>query len=496
MKNILIVSILATVAASASAATPTSRHVYDLSDYGAKPDGKTLCTAAIQKAIDECSAQGGGTVRLSGGQFLSGTVFMKSKVTLEIAEGSTLLGSKDLKDYPLTRPAYRSYTDNYTERSVIYGEELTDIAIKGKGVFDGQGASFEVTRSFKLRPYGIRLVRCTNVTVEDLKLRNSAMWMQHYLACDGVTIRNISVLSHCNANNDGLDIDSCRKVLVEGCVIDSGDDAICLKSTSPRACQDVTIRNCTVASQGNAIKCGTESVGGFKNVTISHCTVKAPSAEGRDRRRNLGFAGVALEIVDGGTMDQVNVSDIEIEGTKAPIFIRLGDRGRPYKQDALRPGVGVLRNVTISGIRASTTNAMGCAVAGIKGHPIESLTLRDIRIKFPGNGLATDSLRSFGEKADAYPEFKMFAQRLPAYGFYFWHVRGLSISDMALTTAAPDGRPAVGLEDASNVSMDGKAIADGGNLPPGFARVQGKQADPEEAKKAPPPGRAASQPEK
>jgi polygalacturonase len=225
MKTILIISILATVTASAPAAMPSSQQVYDPTDYGAKADGKTLCTAAIQKAIDECSAQGGGTVRLSGGQFLSGTVFMKSKVTLEIAEGGTLLGSKDLKDYPLTRPAYRSYTDNYTERSVIYGEELTDIAIKGKGVFDGQGASFEVTRSFKLRPYGIRLVRCTNVTVEDLKLRNSAMWMQHYLACDGVTIRNISVLSHSNANNDGLDIDSCRKVLVEGCVIDSGDDA-------------------------------------------------------------------------------------------------------------------------------------------------------------------------------------------------------------------------------------------------------------------------------
>jgi polygalacturonase len=493
MKDILIISILATV--TASAATPSSRHVYDPTDYGAKPDGKTLCTAAIQKAIDECSAQGGGTVRLSGGRFLSGTVFMKSKVTLEIAEGSTLLGSKDLKDYPLTRPDYRSYTDNYTERSVIYGEELTDIAIKGKGAFDGQGESFEITRSFKLRPYGIRLVRCTNVTVEDLKMRNSAMWMQHYLACDGVTIRNITVLSHSNANNDGLDIDSCQKVLVEGCVIDSGDDAICLKSTSPRACEDVTIRNCTVASQGNAIKCGTESVGGFKNVTISHCTVKAPSSEGRFRVRNTGLAGVALEIVDGGTMDQVNVSDIEIEGTMVPIFIRLGDRGRPYQQDAPRPGVGVLRNVTISGIRASSTDAMGCAVAGLKGHPIESLTLRDIRIQFPGNGLATDRLRSFDEKARAYPECKMFAKRLPAYGFYFWHVRGLAIIDMALTTTAADARPAVGLEDASNVSMDGKALADGGDLPPGVARVQGKQADPADAPKAPPPGRTARQPE-
>lgn len=225
---------------------------------------------------------------------------MKSKVTLEIAEGGTLLGSKDLKDYPLTRPAYRSYTD-------------------------------------------------------------------------------------------------------------------CLKSTSPSACQDVTIRNCTVASQGNVIKCGTESVGGFKNVTISHCTVKAPSSEGRFRVRNIGLAGVALEIVDGGTMDQVNVSDIETEGTMVPIFVRLGDRGRPHQQDAPRPGVGVLRNVTISGIRASCTDAMGCAVAGLKGHPIEGLTLRDIRIKFPGNGLATDSLRSFDEKARAYPECKMFAKRLPAY---------------------------------------------------------------------------------
>ena len=126
---------------------------YDVTDFGAKGDGLTLCTEAIQKAIDRCSADGGGTVRLPAGTFLSGTIVMKSGVTLHLDSGSVLLGSKDLSHYPAKIPAYRSYTDNYTDKSLIYGEKLERIGIVGRGTIDGQGASFE--GPYKVRPYTI-----------------------------------------------------------------------------------------------------------------------------------------------------------------------------------------------------------------------------------------------------------------------------------------------------------------------------------------------------
>jgi parallel beta-helix repeat protein len=426
-----------------------SKRVYNPVDYGAVPDGQTLCTASIQKAIDVCAANDGGVVRLSGGKFLSGTIFMKSNITLEIAEGSTLLGSTNLEDYPVTVPAFRSYTDKYTEKSLIYGENLSNIALTGKGTFDGQGKHFK--GAFKLRPFGIRLIKCAKVTVENITLRNSPMWMQHYLACDDVTIRYITVWNHCNKNNDGIDIDGCHNVLIENCKIDSDDDGICFKSTSHRACEGITVRNCTVSSHGNAIKCGTESNGGFKDIKISHCTIKPSADKTAIHGRVAGLAGIALEIVDGGVMDQITVSDIEIKGTTAPLFVRLGNRGRRYKKDMKQPRVGSLRNVTISDIKASTDSVMGCAIAGITNNPIENLTLKNISISFPGGGKAEDRTRRFKETPGSYPECKMFGERLPAYGLYFWHVKGVTLENIELTARTADEREAMIMENLEGI---------------------------------------------
>jgi hypothetical protein len=296
------------------------------------------------------------------------------------------------------------------------------------------------------------------------------MWMQHYLACDDVTIRNITVWNHCNKNNDGIDIDSCHNVLIENCIIDSDDDAICFKSTAsaaPRACEGITVRNCTVSSHCNAIKCGTESSGGFKDMKISHCTIKPSAAKTKIYGRPAGKAGIALEIVDGGTMENINVSDIDITGTAAPIFVRLGDRARRFKKDMPRPKVGKLRNVTISDIKASTDSVMGCPIAGLTDHPIENLTLKNISISFPGGGKEEDRTRSFDEKPGNYPSCTMFAARLPAYGLYCWHVEGLKLENVELTTKKTDERSAIVLEDVSNILIDGKAVRSLRNLPPG-----------------------------
>ncbi len=380
-----------------------------------------------------------------------------------------LLGSTSLDDYPPTIPAYRSYTDNYTERSLLYGENVANVAIAGKGAIDGQGAAFE--GEWKLRPYLIRVITSTNIQVRDITLRNSPMWMQHYLACDNVTIQGISVYNHCNRNNDFVDIDGCSDVLIENCIGDTDDDGITLKSTSARPCRNVTVLNCTVSSHCNAIKCGTESSGGFQNITIANCTVK-PSADAEPIfGRPAGLAGIALEVVDGGLMESVTVTGIDIEGTLAPIFLRLGDRARPFVKGGAKPGVGRIRNVTIRDIRASGAGSMGCAIAALPGHPIQNLTLENLTMSFAGGGASDDIVRTFDEKRAEYPECKMFAPRLPAYGLYFWHVRNLTLNNLVLTAETPDARPAVAIQDGQNVIYDGQPLGREGDLPDGVLLI-------------------------
>jgi hypothetical protein len=420
--------------------TIAAEELYDVRDYGAKPGGKTLCTKSIQKAIDACSESGGGTVYLPPGTYLSGTIYFKSNVTLRLATGCTLLGSKNLKDYPPTVQAFRSYTDNYTDKSLIYGENVERIAITGSGTIDGQGAS--IKGPYKVRPYMIRFSQCRNVTVKDITLRNSPMWVQHYLACDDVRITGVTVRSLVNHNNDGINIDSCRRVIISDCNIESGDDAIVLKSTSARICREVVVNNCVLSTRCNALKMGTESNGGFKNIVMTCCSIY-------DTR----LAGVALEIVDGGTMDRVVVSNITMSNIGTPIFIRLGNRARPFKKDMETPGIGIMRNITISNIEATGANPTGCAISGLPEAKIENLTLNNLRLSFEGGGTKADAEREIPEKPAGYPEYSMFG-RLSAYGLYCRHVKGLKLFNVELQLEKPDQRHAVVLEDVEDALID------------------------------------------
>lgn len=426
--------------------------LYDVRDYGAKPDGETLCTQAIQEAVDHCAGSGGGVVYLPPGRLLSGTIVMKSGVTLQLDAGCTLLGSPDLAQYPPMVPAYRSYTDVYTDKSLIYGEKLERVAITGRGVIDGQGDAFH--GPYKVRPYMIRLIGCRDVVVKDVTLCNSPMWVQHYLACDDVRIDGVTVRSRVNLNNDGIDIDSCRRVLVTGCNIDSGDDAIVLKSTSDRLCEDVIVSGCVLRSACNALKLGTESNGGFRNIVMTACTIY-------DTR----LAGVALEVVDGGVMDRVVVTGITMSGVGAPTFIRLGNRARPFREDMAKPGVGSLRNITISDIEASGADHTGCAIAGLPNANIENLSLSDIRLSFAGGGTTQDAAQSVPEEPDKYPEYAMFG-KLPAYGLYCRHIRGLTMRNVQLQVAGKDKRHAVVLEDVHRATIDGLDASHSGGAAP------------------------------
>ncbi len=432
---------LAPTAATLVAANSSPRKMVNVRSLGARGDGERLDTRALQRALDKCAQNGGGTVYFPPGKYLSGTLFLKSGLTLELDAGATLVGSKRLEDYPPTVPSIRSYTDNYTERSLIYGEHLEHIALQGHGIIDGQGAAFK--GSYKSRPYLVRLIGCREISVRNLTLKDSPMWVQHYLACEGLCLDGLAISSKCNSNNDGLDIDGCQRVRVANCDITSGDDAIVLKSTGAHACKQVVITNCILSSDCNAFKLGTESNGGFEDILLSNCAIY-------DTR----LAGIALEVVDGGILDRVSVSNVTMRNVRGPIFIRLGDRGRPFQKGMERPGVGSLRNVSISHIQATGADRTGCTISGLPGHPVQNVRLDDVRLSFPGGGTKEDAQRTLAEKPETYPEYRMFGT-LPAYGFYCRHVQGLTLEDIEVNVIASDARPALFCEDLEGLQLRG-----------------------------------------
>ncbi len=432
-----------------AADVPSAPGSFDVRTFGATGDGETLDTVAIQKTIDTCAKAGGGTVVLAGGTFLSGTIELRDNITLHLQAGAVLLASTRQQDF--------------TGRSMIHAEKVRNIAVVGRGAVDGHG---DISTEFpKVRAHPIHFVECRNVRVRDVTFRNSTTWIQHYLKCDDLVVDGITVDSRINPeiegprhlpgapgrNEDGLNLNSCHNVRVANCNISSDDDGIVLKSTSDRPCKNVTITNCIVSSNASAIKFGTESGGGFQNVTISNCTVY-------DTRNS----GIALEIVDGGTMDRVNVSNIVMDNIKgAAIFIRLGNRGRPYREE--NPGVGTLRNIHISNIQATRVGdwiedpgkrVIGCSITGLPGHPVENVTLDNVRIQFKGGGTLEDAAREITERPDAYPSCRMFGT-LPAYGFFVRHARNIQFHNIDLTLAHDDHRPALICDDVTDMKITG-----------------------------------------
>jgi hypothetical protein len=433
------------LALGALPAAGSTRGLHNILDHGAVP-GQRLNTAAIQKAVDLCSQSGGGIVFVPPGVYLSGTIVLKSGVTLHLAPGAVLRGSTNLEDYPSRIPAMRSYTDNYTDKSLIYAENARDVGIEGRGAIDGQGASFK--GPYKVRPYTLRFIACRNVWISDVSIKDSPMWVQHYLGCENVSIRNIEVRSRVNQNNDGIDIDCCDRVRISDCDIWSGDDAIVLKSTADRPCREVAISNCILSSACNALKMGTETNGGFENIAISNCTIY-------DTR----LAAIALEIVDGGTMDRVAISNITMKNVGAPIFVRLGDRARPFQEGGPRPSMGRMRNLTISNVEATGCSRTGCALAGLPGHPIENLTIENVRLSFAGGAGNQDGALEVPEHPDKYPEFHMFGRVLPAYAFFARHLKNLKLRNVESGFAEKDGRPALVCEDVDGLELAAANLA-------------------------------------
>jgi len=446
---------------------------YNIVSFGAVPDGRTLNTTAIQAAVDNAYKDGGGRVIIPAGRFLSGSIVLKSGVELHLLENAILLGS--------TNPA--DYIKINRWKGLVMADGQKDIAISGKGILDGQGRRLalnidslfyigqidssqytfpEMRPKEYLRPQIIEFVKCKNIRITGVTIKNAASWVQTYDQCENLIIDSIRVVSDAYWNNDGIDIVDCKNVRITNSYFDSADDGICLKSLHrANFCDSIYIANCTVRSSASAIKLGTSSYGGFKNVVIENIKIF-------DTFRSA----IAIESVDGGILENILIDNIEAVNTGNAIFIRLGKR-RKNKKGA----VGKLENVILKNIKVEVTferpdyayeirgpelpffhNIFPSSITGIPGHHIKNVTLENIEIIYPGrgnNGLANmplSRLEEVPEQEEEYPEFSMFGE-LPAWGFYVRHVDGLTMKNIKITIKEPDYRAALVFDDVKNLNI-------------------------------------------
>ncbi|HWX22853.1 MAG TPA: glycosyl hydrolase family 28 protein [Candidatus Binatia bacterium] len=417
---------------------------WNVRDFKATGDGKTKDTAAIQKAIDAANAAGGGTAFVPNGIYVCGTIQLRDNVTLYLAEGATILGSTAPEDYLLNSTGSRR-----APVALVLAQNARKIAITGRGTINGRGGSFIQKDNAPGRPFGIKFIECKDVLLADVRVEDAAAWVIHLLACERAVVRGVRVWSHANYNNDGLDIDACTDVTVSQCHFDCQDDAICLKSTPDRICENILVSDCLASSHCNLIKMGTASTGGFKNVTITNCALVAPRYSKKINGADRGIGGINLELVDGGVMDRITISNITMDGITLPLFIRLGSRKR--KADA---APSTLRNVIISNIVATNLGMVGGSITGLPGQNVENVTLSNLQFSYEGGGTAEDARRAVPERAEAYPEGWMFGT-LPAWGLYCRHVKGLKLQNVLLRLAAPDARHALVFDDVEELEVDG-----------------------------------------
>jgi polygalacturonase len=349
--------------------------------------------------------------------------------------------------------------------SMIYADGAKNIAITGKGKIDGRGKLQKsrpnpVVGDIDGRPRSVLFISCTNVTVNGIELWNSGLWNLHLLNCERVTINDIYVNNHANKNNDGLDIDGCRKVIMSNSTIDCDDDGITLKSTGAAACEDIVITNCIISTFVNGIKAGTESTGGFKNIAISNCVIMPSKSKVAPifKTPRTGVTGISLMIVDGGIMEGININNINIHGTMSPIYIRLANRARKYMEGIPEPGVGKVRNISISNVIAYGTGSWGISVTGIPGYPVENISFNNIQFFSEGGVLDGGFNKIVDEDEKAYPmptEWK----NLPAYGIYLRHVENISIDHLMLGISKPDIRVPIMAIDVKRLQINNTILA-------------------------------------
>ena len=456
--------------------TETREATFPVTHFGAKGDGNTVDSDAVNAAIDAASRAGGGIVVFPAGSYLSYSIHLKSNVTLHLSTGATIVaapgpqlgqqGKYDLAESNAPWENYQDFGHNHWHNSLIWGEGLENIAITGRGQIWGKGLS----RGWDVEPRAehpgagnkaIALKNCRNVLLRDFSILHGGHFGILATGVDNFTIDNLTI----DTNRDGMDIDCCRNVHVSNCTVNSPwDDGICLKSSYAlgyaRATEMVTITNCTVSGdfqegtvldgtfkhfgadekvpRTGRIKFGTESNGGFKNIAITNCVFD-------------GCRGLAIETVDGGIIEDVSVSNLTMrEIREAPIFIRLGARMRGPDGAP----IGVVRRVNINNVVCTSApgQKISSILAGIPDHSIEDVRISDVTVLHHGGGTVSDASLRPPDKEKNYPEPNMFGTT-PSQGFFIRHVDGLEMSGVKIEPAAEDARPAFVLQDVQGADF-------------------------------------------
>jgi polygalacturonase len=453
-------------AGTPAAAQPAAsgRGGFSVRDFGAKGDGQTIDTQAVNRAIEAAAGTGGGTVVFPAGTYACFSIHLASSVELHLERGATILAAEGAQ-YDAAEPnepwePYQDYGHNHWHNSLLWGEGLHDVSITGAGLIHGQGLSRGWGAGPKAEDPGvgnkaIALKNCRNVLLRDFAILQGGHFGILATGVDNLTIDNLTI----DTNRDGMDIDCCRNVRVSNCSVNSPwDDGICLKSSYAlgyaRATENVTIANCYLAGYWvlgsvvdgtwkkygpgdhvygtGRIKFGTESNGGFINIAIANCVFE-------------GCQGLALETVDGALLEDVSITNITMRNIiSSPIFLRLGARLRGPKESTK---VGALRRVQIGNIVCWNTAGKYCSVlSGIPGAAIEDVSLHDVLIVSEGGGTAEQAAIKLAEDETKYPEPSMFGAT-PAWGFFVRHLKGLAMSNIQLRTENADARPAIILDD-------------------------------------------------
>ncbi|AWI09712.1 glycoside hydrolase family 28 protein [Ereboglobus luteus] len=417
----------------------------DVTAHGARPDGKTLNTAALQRVIDATSASGGGTLTFPAGRYLTGTLILRGNITLHLETGATLLASPNLDDYPPQERQYREgiieidgkHQGGYPMRHLIYAFDAENIAIEGRGTIDGNGDSYfsadKTTAHARPTPL-IELINCRQVRIDNITIRNAPGWTIHPKNCDDVRIRGVSILNHLRAiNSDGIDIDSTRNVIISDCRIEAGDDCIVLKTTKSLAgetlpVENVTVTNCVLMSAATALKLGTESHGDYRHILFNNCVI-------RDSR-----TGLALYCRDGGVMQDIRFDNITMttkpkwgKGFELPIVVELSKREAASL-------LGAIRDVSFNNIQIHTKGRV--IIRGFdENTPVENISLNRVSINYTGAEQYKNIGKSTGPMAKFDSKKGVNYYAVPA-GIICAHVAGLRIDGIDASYSKPEYAPA------------------------------------------------------